>query len=266
MINNIEGIVGGGGLAAGVLTAIGTAALLAAPYVKEWAKSIGFAGEKIPESKDAIERYTDAINRNKEAIKTLKEQESLNYFEMQRYTKLLDETKKLEEELANAGEARAIKDGSSKKDRERAAAVRETISEKFGSGQELIDTIMATDQGKGLGLKRVEEIVADAMRGTGAGAKGLENISPEFKKNYAEFSPETKAANKKSQEQAAANEKVQAMIKQANDEQRPQNGGEARKRRAGAQGKLISSSKKESTPGEKPAPRPRRRRLSTHGT
>ena len=202
ILNNIEGLslaLGGGAGLAGVMTVLGVAALVAGPAIKEWAKSLGTAGEKIPESTDAVEKYTTAIDKNKEAMKALKEQESLNYADLEKYKKLVDETAQLEEERANAREARAVKDGSSKADRARAAAVRETISERYGSGQELIDAIMATEHGQQIGLKRVEEVIAGAQRGSGVDLFSLQNISPQFKERYTPFSPEAKASFEKAQ-------------------------------------------------------------------
>jgi hypothetical protein len=237
VINNIEGIVGGGGLAAGVLTGIGTAALLATPYIKEWWKTLQGAGDKIPESKDAIEKYTEAINKNKEAIKSLKEQSELTYAELDRYKDLVDKTAKLEEEQANAREARMVKDGSSKKDRANAAAVRETIAEKYGSGQELIDSIMATENGRLTGLKGVEAMIADAMKGTGLGLGNLLRSNPEFAAKFKEFDPKTKEAAEKAKKDAAAKAKDDKLrdelTEQGKDFQRK---GEEAENKAQAQG------------------------------
>jgi hypothetical protein len=199
IINNIEGIVGGGGLAAGVLTAIGTAALLATPAIKEWVKSLGAGAETFKPTFEGLEKYTEAIGKNKKAIAELKEKTSLTYDELLKYKDLVHETTKLEEDQANAREARQVQAGSSKKDRARAAAVKETIAERYGSGQELIDTVMATEHGQQIGQKRVEEIIAGAQKGFGHDIQSLQNVSPQFKERYAPFSPEAKEAYDKAQ-------------------------------------------------------------------
>ena len=209
IINNIEGIVGGGGIAAGVLTGLGTAALLATPYIKEYWKSLAGGGEKIPEAKDAMERYTEAINKNKKAIAELKEKEELTYSELLKYKQLVFDTTQLEEEQATKREARLVQSGSDKKSREQASAVRETIAERFGSSEELIRQIMGTQQGGQLGLKRVEEIMAGAQKGNTTDIRGLEGILPAFKEGYGQFSPEAKEAHKKALEGLKKEQEVQ---------------------------------------------------------
>jgi hypothetical protein len=199
ILNNIEGIVGGGGLAAGVLTAIGTAALLAAPSIKAWVKEMGAAAETFKPTLEGLDKYSDAIARNKKELGELKDKQELTYDGLLKYKDLVENTTKLEEEQANAREARQVQAGSSKKDRERASAVKETIAERYGSGQELIDSIMATEHGQQIGQKRVEEIIAGAQKGFGHDIQSIQNISPLFKERYTPFSPEAKAQYDKAQ-------------------------------------------------------------------
>ena len=150
------------------MTGIGTAALIAMPQIKEFFKSFQAGGEKVPESTDKMTKFTDAIAKNKKELTELKEKQELTYWELLRYKNLVDETTKLEEAQATARDARVVQAGSDKKSRERASAVKETISERFESSQELIDQIMATEQGQQVGLKRIEEMMAACSAAMGS--------------------------------------------------------------------------------------------------
>lgn len=200
IVNNIERMVGGAGPLAGILTAVGTAAFVAKPFIESWAKSLVFAGEKIPEATDAIGKFSEAIKKNKKEIEDLKEKQVLTYIELLKYKDLIGETTRLEEEQARARDARVVGPNSDKKSRERSSAVRETIAEKFETSQELIDKIMATEQGQQVGLKRVEEMLAGAQKGNGLDITSLKNTSPAFKEAYEPFSPEGKAQAKQAQD------------------------------------------------------------------
>ena len=210
IINNIEGIVGGGGIAAGVLTAIGTAAFIATPFIKEWVKSLGEGGEKFRPVVEGMEKFTDAINKNKKELEELKAKQELNYWELLRYKELVHETTQLEDGLATAREARMVKAGSSKKEQARGAAVRETIAEVFGSGESLIESILDTNAGKQAGQKRVEELIAGAQKGFPADIMSLGNLFPKFREAYTPFSPERQAQLKQAEESLKAEHEAQA--------------------------------------------------------
>jgi hypothetical protein len=200
ILNNIERLVGGSGALAGILTAVGVAAYIAYPFIKEWAEGLGALGDKFAPTKERLDALTDSIKKNKEEIGELEKQQKLSYFELSRYSKLVGETAKMEEEAANAKAARAVKPGSSKAMRERAASVQEAIAEGFGSSDLLIESIMDTDEGKATGQKRVEEIVADALKGFAGATDDLTRKLPKFREEYEKVSPETKARNKLAQE------------------------------------------------------------------
>lgn len=197
ILNNIEGLVGGSGALAGVLTAVGVAAYFAWPKVKEWADGMGALGETFKPTAERLEGLTEAIKKNKEEMGKLKDQGELTYMELLKYKELVGKTAELEEQAANAREARAVKPGSSKKERERASAVRETIAEDFGSSELLIERIMESEAGKQLGLERVEYYVANALKGLDV--QSLQNLSPEFKSKYTPRSPEVIAKNKENE-------------------------------------------------------------------
>jgi hypothetical protein len=193
ILNNIEGIVGGGGLAAGVLTAIGTAAYLAAPYVKEWVKSLGEGGEKFKPLTEGLDKFTEAIAKNKKEITELKEKNELNYAELLKYHKLVNETRDAEEKLATERAMRLVKAGTDKASQARAAAVKETIAETYGSTENLLRDLMEDPEAAMLGADRVEDIVKGAQEGRDIDVGSLKNISPKFAQRYDPFSPERKA-------------------------------------------------------------------------
>ena len=208
IINNIERMVGGAGPAAGILTAIGTAAFIAKPFIEEWAKSLQGAGEKVPPAAKEMDRFTEALAKNKKELQDLKEKQELTYFELLKYKDLVAKTTELEEDQARKREAYLVQAGSDKKSRDRAAAVRETVAERFESSELLIEHLMGTEQGQQLGRKRIEEMVAGAQKGSGLDITGLGHVSSKFKYAYEQFSPERKAADEQSKERAQGREGV----------------------------------------------------------
>jgi hypothetical protein len=191
ILNNIEGIVGGGGLAAGVLTAIGTAAFIATPFIKKWVASLGEGAETFKPLVTGLDKFSDAITRNKKELSELKEKGDLTYWELLRYKELVNQTAEEEEKLANAREARQVKAGSDKASRARASAVKETIAERYGSGEVILEDLMAANPH--MSRERAEELLAGAQKGFSADIQGLGNSLPGFMDKYKPFSPERKA-------------------------------------------------------------------------
>lgn len=196
ILNNIEGLstaLGGGPGLAGVLTAVGVAAFVAMPYLEEIGKLFVAYKDKIPESADSVKRFTESIEKNNKAIKEMKEQVSLDFFEMEKYNKLVKDTAEQEEALANARAARGVSQYENKADRARAAAFREALGE-FGGGEKLIGEIM----GRGDTRQRAEQMIADAIRGNLTEIGNITRNIPGVGNLY--VSPE-QAAQRKAQEE-----------------------------------------------------------------
>lgn len=172
ILNNIEGLVGGSGVLAGALTLLGTAVLVSKPYWEGWLKQLGDAKEKIPQSSDKIEAMTEALKAQKHALEELKKQGELNYFDMQKYGKLVAEITQEEADLAEARLARSVGDHESKGHRERAGAFREQLAEYGGSNK-----ILEVLQNAGLKEKEAEDLVADALKGIKGAAERIADLS-----------------------------------------------------------------------------------------
>jgi hypothetical protein len=197
ILNNIEGLsmaLGGGAGLAGVMTIVGVAAFLLKDKIKALTDVFSEGKDKIPETTDRLERLTESLKKNKEATDELRKQESLNFFDMEKYRDLLADTAKKEEELANARAARAVGAYASKADQARAAAFKGAVGE-FGGGVKLIEELMTTG---GRTQQRAEEMIAEAMKGNRTEIQNILNRTQGFGQFYT--SPEEQAQRKAQQD------------------------------------------------------------------
>lgn len=188
IVNNLERIVGGAGPAAAAVTVLGTAFLVAKPYIDEWYKGLASNKRAIPESTDQIERLTESIKKQKEALEELKKQRELDYWDMQKYQQGVQKLAKEERELAQAREARSVGAGQSKANRERGSAFREALGE-YGGSERLIEVL----QMAGRTQKEAEEMIVDALRGVRGAADRIQAATAGAAANsqFGWVSPET---------------------------------------------------------------------------
>jgi hypothetical protein len=213
ILNNLEGLsmaLGGGPGLAGVLTAVGVAAFVAGPHLKTlWAGLAGGATEKIPGATDAIDKYTEAIRRNKDELEELRKKQELSLMEGIKYRDLVAETTALEEAQANARAARSVGIYDNKADRARASAFREALGE-FGGGDKLVESMVAA----GLPRKEAEARVADALKGDKIQIANVMNRSADFKPFYT--SPEEAARKAAREKKDEADDRRNARLTEQN--------------------------------------------------
>jgi hypothetical protein len=194
VINNIERLVGGGGVAAGLLTVLGTAILVGQPIWKEWFKTLEEGKQKIPDLGTSIEGLTEKIKKNKDAIEDLKKQESLGAIEMDRYKKLVQETKDAEAELEAQRQMKALKARGTKADRARGAAFTEALAE-YGGPEKLFEEMNRSFNG-GLDPKRAREMILDATGGKKGDVANILVNAPGFGDVFQPINPDLDAARK----------------------------------------------------------------------
>lgn len=102
ILNNIEGVVsalGGSSGLAGVLTAVGVAAYIALPKVKEWFHAVVDGANEIPEAADALKRLTTELEANAKKLKELHEHQSITNTQLKEYNQLTERQVELEKQV-----------------------------------------------------------------------------------------------------------------------------------------------------------------------
>jgi hypothetical protein len=149
ILNNIEGLtvaLGMGPGMAGVLTVLGVVALTAGPAIKSFFQGWADGSNEVPKSADAIERLTDRIKDNAEALDGLKKKQALTNTELATFNRLtgeqignqkaLDAAKKEQAAEKKLDEVRP--QGAAEAERGRA----EELQAQFGGRQDEIAGIM----------------------------------------------------------------------------------------------------------------------------
>lgn len=150
------GLAGVAGLAVTAIAALGPALEGLGGYFD------GSIKTKVPEATDKLDRLTDSIKKDKEAIEELRKARELDFFQLQDYIKKTADLANKERELADARKARSVGPGEDRKSRERGSAFREALQE-YGGGEKLIGAL----ERAGVDTKRAEQMVSDALSGAG---------------------------------------------------------------------------------------------------
>ncbi len=109
ILNNVEGFTAALGLGsglAGAATAVGVAFFLAYPHVKNFFQGMIDGANKIPESTDKVEKFTDALARNKKELDELKQKQTLTNTELAKFNTLTQDSIDLEKKVTAAKKER----------------------------------------------------------------------------------------------------------------------------------------------------------------
>jgi hypothetical protein len=110
IINNLEGFtraIGLGAGAAGAITALGVAALVAIPAIKSLWSTIVNGSNEVPKSTDRLESLNDELKKQSKTLEDLKGKQTLTNEELASYNRLLSSTAELERKVADAKKAKA---------------------------------------------------------------------------------------------------------------------------------------------------------------
>jgi hypothetical protein len=149
ILNNVEGFAAALGLGSGVaglVTAVGVAAYIALPHVKNFINGLVDGANKIPKSTDQVAEFTDAIKANAKELEALKDKQILTNTELARYNELTAKQVGLEKSLADATKQRkreqefdAVRPaGAEKKENEQAEALKNLVGNPAGRQQEMV--------------------------------------------------------------------------------------------------------------------------------
>ena len=106
----LAGVLGTLGGPVGIIAAVGAAAYVAYPYVKDYMAALAFGKNEIPGATDALGKLTDQIDKNKDALKKLTDHHTLNNAELVKFGQLTAANLLLEKAVTKEKETQAALD------------------------------------------------------------------------------------------------------------------------------------------------------------